>query len=255
MSQHSMTVDSLWHFPVKGLEGACRDSVTLQADKHFPDDRIFAVGNGHARHEQSPPGIWHNKAFFLQQMQFEQLAELHCTFDGTRLSIHRGGSCVLSGDMDNGDDVAKIDAFFTSLVGHQIPGAPHLMRVTEGSYADNKDALISLGGTASVESFGTATGTRPDQRRFRLNIMLHTDIPFVENALVGKTVRLGDAELRVVAPVGRCAAIDVDPETAVRGPHCLPVMEQAFGHTDLGIFAEVLTGGQINTGDNLVIID
>ena len=86
MSQHSMTVESLWHFPVKGLEGACRDSVTLQAGRHFPDDRIFAVGNGHARHEQSPPGIWHKKAFFLQQMQFEQLAELTCAFDGTKPS-------------------------------------------------------------------------------------------------------------------------------------------------------------------------
>ena len=255
MSKHSMTVESLWHFPVKGLEGACRDSVTLETGKHFPDDRIFAVGNGHARHKESPPGIWHKKAFFLQQMQFEQLAELQCAFDGTKLSIHHRGSCVLLGDMDSDDGIAEIDAFFASLVGHQIPGAPHLMRVTEGSYADTKDALISLGGTASVESFGNATGTRPDQRRFRLNIMLYTDIPFSENALVGKRVSLGDAELRVVAPVGRCAAIDVDPETAVRGSHCLPVMEQAFGHTDLGIFAEVLTGGQINTGDNLVILD
>ena len=255
MSKHSMTVESLWHFPVKGLEGACRDSVTLETGKHFPDDRIFAVSNGHARHKESPSGIWHKKAFFLQQMQFEQLAELQCAFDGTKLSIHHRGSCVLLGDMDSDDDIAEIDAFFASLVGHQIPGAPHLMRVTEGSYADTKDALISLGGTASVESFGNATGTRPDQRRFRLNIMLHTDIPFFENALVGKRVSLGDAELRVVAPVGRCAAIYVDPETAVRGSHCLPVMEQAFGHTDLGIFAEVLTGGQINTGDNLVILD
>jgi len=255
MSQHSMTVESLWHFPVKGLEGACRDSVTLQAGRHFPDDRIFAVGNGHARHEQSPPGIWHKKAFFLQQMQFEQLAELNCAYDGTKLSIHHRGRCVVSGDMDSDDDVAKIDAFFASLVGHQIPGAPHLMRVTDGSYADTKDALISLGGTASVASFGTATGTRPDQRRFRLNIMLNTETPFAENALVGKRVRLGDAELRIVAPVGRCAAIDVDPETAVRGPHYLPVMEQAFGHTDLGIFAEILTGGQVNTGDNLVVLD
>ncbi len=63
MSQHSMTVESLWHFPVKGLEGACRDSVTLQAGRHFPDDRIFAVGNGHARHEQSPPGHLAQKGF------------------------------------------------------------------------------------------------------------------------------------------------------------------------------------------------
>ena len=255
MSQHYMTVESLWHFPVKGLEGACRNSVTLQTGKHFPDDRVFAVSNGHARHEQSPQGIWHKKAFFLQQMQFEQLAELHCAFHGTKLSIHHRGRCVVSGDMDSDDSIAEIDAFFANLVGQQTPGAPHLMRITQGSYADSKDALISIGGTASFDSFGTATGTRPDQRRFRLNIVLHTDTPFAENILVGKRVRLGDAELRVVAPVGRCAAIDVDPETAVRGPHYLPIMEKAFGHTDLGIFAEVLTGGQINTGDNLVILD
>ena len=107
MSEHSMTVESLWHFPVKGLEGACRDRVNLQAGRHFPDDRIFAVGNGHVRHEQSPQGIWRKKAFFLQQMQFEQLAELTCAFDGTKLSIHHRGRCVVSGDMDSDDGVAS----------------------------------------------------------------------------------------------------------------------------------------------------
>jgi hypothetical protein len=55
--------------------------------------------------------------------------------------------------------------------------------------------------------------------------------------------------------VGRCAAIDVDPETAVRGPHYLPVMERAFGHTDLGIFAEVVTSGAVGIGDTLAVLD
>ena len=63
-----MIVDSLWHFPIKGLEGACRDTVYLEAGQHFPDDRTFAIGNGHARHAESAAGAWHKKAFFLQQM-------------------------------------------------------------------------------------------------------------------------------------------------------------------------------------------
>ena len=58
----------------------------------------------------SHPRIWHKKAFFLQQMQFEQLAELTCAFDGTKLNIHHRGIYVVSGDMDSDDGVAEIDA-------------------------------------------------------------------------------------------------------------------------------------------------
>ena len=249
-----MKIESLWHFPIKGLEGACRDQVHLETGRHFPDDRIFAIGNGHARHDETPAGSWHKKAFFLQQMQFEQLAELRCAFDGTRLDILHRGRLAVSADMGSDDGIKTIDSFFAGLVGYQIPGIPHLMRIVDGSYADTKDALISLGGTASVDAFAAATDTRPNQHRFRLNIMLDTDTAFAENDLLGKRVRLGGAELQIVAPVGRCAAIDVDPETAVRGPHYLPVMEQAFGHTDLGVFAEIISGGPVSVGDQLTII-
>ena len=250
-----MIGDSLWHFPIKGLEGACRDTVYLEAGQHFPDDRIFAIGNGHARHAESAAGAWQKKAFFLQQMNLEQLAELSCVFDGTNLQIHHRGKLAVEGDMNSPDGARDIESFFARLVGHQIPGDPRLMRIADGSYADTKDALISLGGTASVDRFASETGTRPDMRRFRLNIMLQTDIPFAESDLIGKRVRLGMAELKIVAPVGRCAAIDVDPETAVRGPHYLPVMERAFGHTDLGIFAEVVTSGAVGIGDTLAVLD
>ena len=52
-----MIVDSLWHFPVKGLTGACRDTVHLEAGKHFPDDRLYAIGNGHPKHDELTPGL------------------------------------------------------------------------------------------------------------------------------------------------------------------------------------------------------
>ena len=65
-------------------------------------------------------------------------------------------------------------------------------------------------------------------------------------------MKVGEAVLRVEAPVGRCAAIDVDPATAVRKLHYLPVMQREFGHTDLGIFAEVTESGLVRPGDRLI---
>jgi len=250
-----MIIDSLWHFPVKGLTGTCRDRVHLEAGRHFPDDRIFAIGNGHPKHDQLNPGQWRNKALFLQQMKLEALAELDCRFEGSRLDIHHRGRLAVSADMDRIEGCRAVDAFFADFVGDQSPGAPRLMRVTDGSFADTAAPLITLGGTASVARFGEITGTRPDMRRFRLNIMLETDAPDAEATLIGRRVKLGEAVVRIVSPVGRCAAIDVDPETARRGPHCLPVMEARLGHTDLGIFAEVLTPGAVSVGDRLEALD
>jgi len=66
---------------------------------------------------------------------------------------------------------------------------------------------------------------------------------------------LGEAHLRVVAPVGRCAAIDVDPATAIRGEDTLSIMRHAFGHTDLGVFAEILTSGTVKIGDTITVIE
>ena len=250
-----MIVDSLWHYPVKGLSGACRETVYLEAGRHFPDDRVFAISNGHPKHAQLTPGRWQKKALFLQQMKLEALAALDCRFEGTRLDIHQNGREVLSADMDSAEGRRQIDGFFADFLGDRIPGAPQLMRVSEGSYADTQAALISLGGTASVARFAEITGTAPDVRRFRLNIMLETDTPYAEAALVGHRVKLGGAVLQIVAPVGRCAAIDVDPATAIRGPHCLPVMEERLGHTDLGIFAEIIAPGTVRTGDRLELLD
>jgi uncharacterized protein YcbX len=129
------------------------------------------------------------------------------------------------------------------------------MRINQGAYTDTKAPWISLGGTASVTHVAETMGHRPDSRRYRLNIMLETETPFEEADLIGHKIALGDAVLQVVAPVGRCAAIDVDPKDGVRGPHLLPRMKNAFGHTDLGIFADIIEGGTIAPGDRLRRLD
>lgn len=250
-----MIIDELWQFPVKGLGGVSLDSATLVTGRHFPGDRQFAITTGHPRFTDMPAGSWQKKAAFLQLMSHEQLAALDCHFAGTVLTLYQHGTERLSADMDSAQGAAAINGFFTTLFDGRLPGVPRLMRIDGGSYTDTEAPWISLGGTASVAHVARIMGHQPDARRYRLNIMLETETPFEEANLIGHEVRLGDAVLRVVEPVGRCAAIDVDPVDGTRGPHLLPLMEDAFGHTDLGIFAEIIRGGTVSPGDRLTCLN
>lgn len=246
-----MIISELWHYPVKGLAGARLESARLEAGRHFPGDRRYAITTGHPRRGEALAGQWMKKAFFLQMMTYDELAGLDCDFAGSRLTLSRNGAALFEADLESNAGIEAVNGWFTSEFGARLEGAPQLARVLDGAFTDTKAPWISLGGTASVTKFGTATSTAPDARRFRLNVMLETDTAFEEAALVGSRIALGEAELKVVAPVGRCAAIDVDPATAIRGPHYLPVMKREFGHADLGIFAEVTRTGTVKPGDRL----
>ena len=250
-----MIIDELWQFPVKGLGGVLLDSAALVAAQHFPGDRQFAITTGHPKFADLPDGSWQKKAAFLQLMTHERLAALDCHFAGTRMTISQDGAERLSAYLDRPEGAAAINGFFGDLLGGSLAGSPRLVRIGDGAFTDTKAPWISLGGTASVAHAARTVGHRPDARRYRLNIMLETEAPFEEAGLIGHMVSLGGAVLRVVDAVGRCAAIDVDPDDGTRGPHLLPRMETAFGHTDLGIFAEVIESGTVAPGDRLMRLD
>jgi MOSC domain-containing protein YiiM len=50
----------------------------------------------------------------------------------------------------------------------------------------------------------------------------------------------------------RCAAVNVDPETAARDLNIPQTLMRRLGHADCGIYAEVVAGGSIGVGDAIV---
>ena len=250
---HIFPISQLWRYPVKGLPGQQLTRAYLATGAHFPGDRKYAIGAGNANIDD---GIWRKKAYFLQLMSHEALAGIDCDFDtdqkAERIIVSRNGEQLVNANMHSDAGRKAVAAFFDKFLDGQLRGPTKMVCLDEGAFTDTQAPFISLGGSASLTSFGDLTWTKPDSRRFRLNIIFETTTPFEEAALIGKRLAVGDVQLDVIDPTGRCAAIDVDPETAERGPHCLPIMERAFGHTDLGIFARVTQGGTISLGDELV---
>ena len=67
--------------------------------------------------------------------------------------------------------------------------------------------------------------------------------------LVGREITVGHAaRLKVVKRIQRCAATDVDPATGIRDLAIPQTLLRAFGHTDCGIYGEVVAGGAIRPG-------
>ena len=69
-----------------------------------------------------------------------------------------------------------------------------------------------------------------------------------------RQTKMGETVIEIMDDVKRCAAINVDPASAVRQPDHLTAMRQAFGHSYLGVFGRVITPGSVQCGDTVSII-
>ena len=84
--------------------------------------------------------------------------------------------------------------------------------------------------------------------------MVATTTAFAENQWVGAKLKMGDSVIEIMDDVGRCAAINVDPESATRQSDHLVTMRQAFGHSYLGVFGRVIASGAVQCGDGVSVI-
>lgn len=95
-----------------------------------------------------------------------------------------------------------------------------------------------------------------DGRRFRMTIGIDGTEPFAEDTWLGRDVRVGEALVRPVDYVGRCAVTTQDPDTGIPDFPTLKVLERLRGDIssegeDLpcGVWAEVVSAGSVRLGD------
>ena len=250
-----MQIESLWHYPIKGLGGNSISHTTLSVNQTLPGDRRYALSANNFKAAQADDGVWLQKAYFLQLMQTEALAALSCQLDGDTITIKAGGKIKFEGDLAISDDLVGCQNFIANFLKLTDPKRLRIHKIDHGAFTDQSEPLISIGGTASLAAFAAATNTETDARRFRLNIIVATTAAFAENKWVGAKLCIGEAVVKIVDDVARCAAINVDPVHAKRQSDHLATMRQALGHSYLGVFGRVISPGAMKCGDDVTFID
>jgi uncharacterized protein len=250
-------IASLYRYPVKGLSPEPLEHAALEADGHFPGDRMFAVENGpsgfDARAAEHMP-----KIKFLMLMRNERLARLKTRYDDASgvLSITQGGHVVSAGNVRTVAGREVLEAFFTTHFTEDLRGAPRVLTAPPGfRFMDSRNGFLSIIDLASVAAIARAAGRQSiDPLRFRANVYVDGLGAWGEFDLVGKQVKLGGATLEIIKRIDRCAATDVDPSTGIRDLRMVALLEQHFGHNDCGIYARIVSGGDIKKGDLLTAL-
>jgi uncharacterized protein YcbX len=246
----TLQIAHIYRYPVKGLTPEPLERIALAPGQGVPQDRRFALAHGTTRFDPAAPE-WMAKTNFLMLMRNERLARLRTKFDESTgiLVIMRDHRVVARANVLEAAGRTVIEQFFAAYMGQESRGAPRLVESPGHMFSDTPRKVVSVIGLASVRDLERVTRAPVDPRRFRANFYFDGGAPWQEFAWVGGSFHIGAVELRTVKRIGRCAATSVNPETAVRDLNIPLVLQEGFRHTDMGIYAEVLAGGEIAIGD------
>jgi uncharacterized protein len=243
-------IASLYRYPVKGLSPEPLPRVALETGQTFPADRRYAIENGPSGFDPAAP-VWLPKSHYLMLMRNERLAGLQTQFEDPSqlLTIRVDGQVAARGDLETAEGRAAIETFFATNFAHELRGPPKILSGGGHSFSDvarKVVSIINLGSLAAIESM---IGQKVHPLRFRANLYVSGWPAWHEFELVGQTLAIGEARLKIVKRITRCAAVNVDPETAVRDLDIPPALMRRLGHNECGVYAEVIAGGTIGVGD------
>ncbi len=246
-------IQSIYRYPVKGLSPEELHHAALTPGRPIAGDRMYAIENGPSGFDPAEPRYF-PKARFLMLMKNERLAGLDTHYDDVRttLTVGLNGQPVASGDLSTVDGRAAIETFFAGYCAEELRGAPKVLQAPGHSFSDVAAKVVSIINLASVSAVENAAGQPVDPLRFRGNLYVSGWPAWREFELMGKVISIAATKLKVVKRIVRCAATNVEPRTGIRDLHIPDTIMQAFGHMDCGVYAEVVTGGDIKPGDEVI---
>jgi hypothetical protein len=245
-------LDGLYRYPVKGLAAEPLDRVTLGPGDGIPGDRRYAIARGGTPYDDARP-LWLRKEAFVMLMREgdEPLASIACAYedDGHVLIVARPGGDALRVDLRTTSGRTDAGRAVDAVLGPRPDGAVRIVPAGALSLTDIPQNGLSIVNRASVDDFAGRIGRPVHPLRFRANCYLAGVPAWAERDWIGREVRIGGITVKIAAHIERCSATRVDPDTAVRDLETVRLLERTYGHIELGVYADVVDGGDLARGD------
>ena len=250
-----MRIEYLYRYPVKGLTAEALDQAEVETGGAIPWDRAFALAQGDSGFNAGAP-VWLPKYNFLCLMKNAKAALLFSVFDpGSKILRIRApdGSGVEANALTPAGQ-ERITAVLIDYLGDEARGQPSFHHIPGHVFSDQRTPVVSLNNLASLRDYESRVGARRHRRRFRANIWFTGAPAWAERAWVDREIQIGGAVLRVTKGTMRCPATEVNPETGARDADPLAELRSLYGHVELGVHAEVVSGGRIAVGDAMELL-
>ncbi len=241
----------IFRHPIKahGREGLA--SVALSEGRCLPFDRHWAVA-----HEAATlmPG-WNPCMNFTRGAKTASLQAINARLDEAQgeITLTHPDLAPLTFAPDSAEGQAAFLAWVTPLMESGRAQPKRLVKAGRGM-TDTDFESVSLLNMASNRALSQRIGRDLGLDRWRGNLWLEGLAPWEEFDLMGRELRIGEARLKVVERIGRCRATMVDCATGRIDVNTLDVLEEAYEHTDFGVYAVVTRAGEIAAGDSVEVV-
>ena len=243
----------LYYYPVKGLQGIALPRVSVEAGERLPFDRRFAIGDQSTVFDEANPGHV-KKQNLVVQMKYEKLAALGVAFDPDSVTLSlRLDSETQQFALETAQGRHHFECALTDFMAPNIKGPARLISAPGLGFTDLSHKSVSLINLNSVRALEEKLGYAVDPRRFRANLYFD-DVPaWEEESWLDKTLEINGVRLKVYRITDRCAAINVNPQTAVRDT-TLQSMRKALGHINMGVYATIENAGELECGSEFALL-
>ena len=242
------SVAALWRHPIKSHGREPLERIVLSEGQTLPWDRRWAVAHSEAK-ANVDGSEWVVCQNFSRGAKAPQLMAINTVSNGSdgTVTLSHPQRPDITFDPDRDTD-AFLD-WVRPLMPKDRAQSARIVRVPDRGMTDTPFPSISILNLASNRDLAARIGHDLSPKRWRGNIHLDGLEPWAEREWIGKTLRIGTAELDVRAHIVRCLATTANPATGERDTDTLGALKTAFDHQEFGIYAVVTRSGEVAIGD------
>lgn len=241
-------VAQIWRHPIKSHGRESLNNVRLFAGKTMPWDRTWAVAHEYADVDGS---CWAPCVNFSRGSKAASLQAINVRLDEKTELVTLTHPDLPELTFRPDTDTVAFLSWVNPIMPENRAASKKIIRVPNRGMTDTDFPSISLINIATNRVVGESMGTELSLQRWRGNLYIDGLAPWEEFDWIGKTVRVGTTALKVRERIARCLATAANPETGIRDTDTLGALEQGWGHRDFGVYAEVISTGEISVGDTI----
>jgi uncharacterized protein len=225
-------VAALFRYPVKSMAAESLEQIDVSWHGLAGDRRWAFVQESLVRSNfpwltiRERSGMWHYRPEFAEPDRPE----------ASRTIVHTPG----------GQDLDVVDPALAEELG---PGV-RVIKQNRGVFDTMPLSLLTMQSIAALEGM---VGRDLVVQRFRPNVLVTSDAPFVEDSWVGSELRIGELVMRVDQRDERCVMVNVDPASTERDASILRAIARER-QACFGVYGSIVTPGRVAVGDSVQLV-